>query len=82
MAVESISIDSLNSHRIYPQSDGENFSAGRGQLVSGTTLVVDESKMQEGKLLDMGSVLNGKFNSRCSELAIFESSGGRPETIL
>jgi hypothetical protein len=54
VALESISINSLNSQRIYPQSDGEKLSAGRGQLVSRTALVVDESNMQEGKLRDMG----------------------------
>lgn len=54
VAVELLSITSLNSKRIYPLSDGEKLSAGRGQLVPGTTLVVDESQMQEGKLLDMG----------------------------
>jgi Mini-chromosome maintenance replisome factor len=57
VAVESISINSLNSQRIYPQSDGEKLSAGRGQLVSRTALVVDESNMQEGKLGDMGIVV-------------------------
>ena len=54
VAVESISIDSLNSQRIYPQSDGEKLSAGRGQFVSRTSLIIDESNMQEGKLQDMG----------------------------
>ena len=63
IAVESLSIDSLNSQRIYPQSDGEKLSAGRGQLVSRTTLVVDESKMREGKLLDMGTY-NQTFNTK------------------
>ena len=54
VAFESISIESLNSQRIYPQSDGDKLSAGRGQLVSRTILVIDESKMEEGKLLDTG----------------------------
>lgn len=54
VAVESISINSLNTQRIYPQSDGEKLSAGRGQLVSRTALIIDESHMQEGKLQDMG----------------------------
>ena len=56
VAVEQISIDTLNKKKIYPSSDGEALSAGRGQLVSRTALVIDESKMQEGKLLDAGMV--------------------------
>jgi hypothetical protein len=54
VAVQSVSIDTLNKQRIYPKSDGEKLSAGRGQLVSRTALIIDESNMQEGKLLDMG----------------------------
>lgn len=74
VAVESISIDSLNSERIYPQSDGEKLSAGRGQLISRTTLVVDESKMQEGKLLDKGISPNTlKTKSRDSKFAVSKS---------
>ena len=54
VALESISINSLNSQRIYPQSDGDKLSAGRGQVVSRTSLIIDESKMQEGKLSETG----------------------------
>jgi len=54
VALESISIESLNSVRIYPKSDGETLSSGRGQLVARTTLIVDDSKMKEGKLEDTG----------------------------
>jgi hypothetical protein len=54
VAVESISIDTLNKQRIYPKSDGEKLSAGRGQLVSRTQLIIDNSNIQEGKLFDLG----------------------------
>ena len=54
VAFESISIDSLNNHRLYAKSDGEKFSAGKGQLVPRTTMILDESSMKEGKLLDTG----------------------------
>lgn len=56
VVVESMSIKSLNSERIYPKSDGETLSAGRGQLVARTTLVIDDSKMLEGKLQDTGTI--------------------------
>ena len=83
VAVESISINSLNSQRIYPQSDGEKLSAGRGQLVSRTALVVDESKMQEGKLLDMGIYPKTlKTKNRYSKFAIFKSSCSCTEIIV
>jgi Mini-chromosome maintenance replisome factor len=53
LAAESISLKSLNTERVYPQSDGEKLSAGRGQLVSRTAMVIEDN-MQEGKLLDTG----------------------------
>lgn len=56
VVVESISIDSLNSQRIYPKSDGEQLSAGRGQLIPKTALIIDETHMKEGKLQDMGNL--------------------------
>ena len=55
VAAESISIKSLNAERIYPQSDGEKLSAGRGQLVFRTAMVIEDN-MQEGKLLDTGTL--------------------------
>jgi hypothetical protein len=65
VAVESISVDGLNSTRLYPNSDGERFSAGRGQFVARTTLVIDESNLQEGKLQDIG-----RISKRCSDLGV------------
>jgi Mini-chromosome maintenance replisome factor len=59
LAVESLSIEGLNSTRLYPKSDGDSFSAGRGQFVSRTALVIDESGLQEGQLIDMGSLGRG-----------------------
>ena len=56
VAFESISIENLNSQRIYPKSDGENLSAGRGQLASRTALVIDDSNMNEGQLQDLGNL--------------------------
>lgn len=83
VAVESLSIESLNSQRIYPQSDGEKLSAGRGQLVSRTTLVIDESKMKEGKLLDMGTYPKTRgAKHRYSKFAIFKSSCSCTEIIV
>jgi hypothetical protein len=67
VATESLTVETLNSQRIYPKSDGEKLSAGRGQYVSGMALVVDESGMSEGKLGDMG-VRNLRFLSRISSL--------------
>jgi Mini-chromosome maintenance replisome factor len=55
VAVETMSIEALNKRRMYPKSDGETLSAGHGQLVPRTALLIDESKMQEGKLQDMGT---------------------------
>jgi len=54
VAYESISIDNLNSTRLYAKSDGEQFSAGRGQFVPRTAMILDETSMKEGKLLDTG----------------------------
>ena len=57
VAFESISIESLNGDRLYPKSDGERLSSGRGQFVSRTLILIDESKMGEGKLGDRGTSL-------------------------
>ena len=84
VAVESIVHQSLNSQRIYPQSDGEKLSAGRGQLVSRTTLVIDESNMKEGKLLDMGiyPFKSCRTKHRDSKFTIFKSSCSCTEIIV
>ena len=60
--VQEVSIKGLNAQRIYPKSDGEKLCAGRGQFVSRTALIIDESKMQEGKLQDMGMCHKGTKN--------------------
>lgn len=57
VAYESISIDNLNSTHLYAKSDGEQFSAGRGQFVPRTAMILDETSMKEGKLLDTGPSL-------------------------
>src|SRR5271170_5641553 len=53
LSLESLSVDALNSSCIYPKSDGEKLCAGRGQFVSGTALLINDT-MQEGKLQDTG----------------------------
>jgi hypothetical protein len=59
VATESISINTLNNRRLYAKSDGESFSAGKGQLVTRTTMILDETAMKEGKLQDMGISIQG-----------------------
>jgi len=58
VAIEKLSIEYLNKQRLFPQSDGEKLSAGRGQFVARTALIIDESHMQEGKLLDTGTSIS------------------------
>jgi hypothetical protein len=53
LSLESLSVDALNSSCIYPKSDGDKLCAGRGQFVSGTALLINDT-MQEGKLQDTG----------------------------
>jgi hypothetical protein len=53
LSLESLSVDALNSSCIYPKSDGDKLCAGRGQFVSGTVLLINDT-MQEGKLQDTG----------------------------
>jgi hypothetical protein len=80
VAVESISIDTLNKQRIYPKSDGEKLSAGRGQLVSRTQLIIDNSNIQEGKLFDLGISPQKKSNNRRAKSGISNPCDTRTET--
>ena len=56
LSLESLSVDALNSSCIYPKSDGDKLCAGRGQFVSGTVLLINDT-MQEGKLQDTGNTI-------------------------
>ena len=58
VAIEKLSIESLNNQRLCPRSDGETLSAGRGQFIARMALIIDETNMQEGKLLDTGTSMN------------------------
>ncbi|KAI7902457.1 putative alanine racemase-domain-containing protein [Cokeromyces recurvatus] len=49
-----LTIDMLNKTRFSPKSVNENLEAGLLQLVDGTVLLVDETVLDEGKLVDLG----------------------------
>ncbi|KAI8975269.1 putative alanine racemase-domain-containing protein [Mycotypha africana] len=49
-----LTIDSLNKSRFTPKSVNENLEAGVLQLIDGTLLVVDETMLDEGQLVDAG----------------------------
>jgi len=82
LAVEPLSVDALNRSRLYPKSDGDKLCAGSSQLISGTTLLINDT-MQEGKLLDTGILAIGKCtNTRCSKLEVSKSYCSRAEIVL
>lgn len=51
---QPLSIGALNAGRFFPSSDGDVLRAGRLQLAKGTTLLIDETQLQEGTLADTG----------------------------
>jgi len=49
-----LTIDGLNKTKFSPKSVSENLEAGVLQLVDGTVLLVDETVLDEGQLVDPG----------------------------
>jgi hypothetical protein len=49
-----LTIDGLNKTKFTPKSVNENLEAGILQLANGTTLLVDETVLEEGQLVDPG----------------------------
>ncbi|KAI8639782.1 mini-chromosome maintenance replisome factor-domain-containing protein [Parasitella parasitica] len=49
-----LTIDGLNKTKFSPKSIGENLEAGVLQLIDGTVLLVDETVLDEGQLVDPG----------------------------
>jgi hypothetical protein len=49
-----LTIDGLNKTKFSPKSISENLEAGVLQLVDGTVLLVDETVLDEGQLVDPG----------------------------
>ncbi|KAI8987216.1 putative alanine racemase-domain-containing protein [Pilobolus umbonatus] len=49
-----LTIDTLNGSKFSPKSVNENLESGLLQLVDGTTLIVDETVLNEGQLVDSG----------------------------
>jgi Mini-chromosome maintenance replisome factor len=81
--IQPVSIADLNSKRIYPKSDGEKLSAGRGQFVSRTALIIDESKLDEGKLQDMGIFIPlNTTKIRCPKFEISSRNRTKPKIII
>lgn len=51
---QPLSIEALNKERWYPSSDGDMLRSGRLQVAKGTTLLIDETHLNEGTLQDTG----------------------------
>lgn len=49
-----LTIDGLNKTKFTPKSVNENLEAGVLQLVDGTVVLVDETVLEEGQLVDAG----------------------------
>lgn len=49
-----LTIDSLNKTKFTPKSVNENLEAGLLQLIDGTVVLVDETVLDEGQLVDAG----------------------------
>jgi Mini-chromosome maintenance replisome factor len=49
-----LSLDVLNTTNFYPRSNDENLHAGVLQLLDGTTVLVDETVLNEGTLKEQG----------------------------
>lgn len=49
-----LTIDGLNKSKFTPKSVNENLEAGVLQLVEGTAVLVDETVLNEGQLVDAG----------------------------
>lgn len=49
-----LTIDSLNKTKFTPKSVNENLEAGLLQLIDGTVVLVDETVLDEGQLVDPG----------------------------